>query len=87
MSIYKGDNLIAGSGLNIDLIPDPIPTEGSPRHVMSGGVYDALLLKKMPLTKLLLSMQVLQMTSILQQKQCMMLLGPVNLSILNMRVI
>ena len=46
MSIYKGDNLIAGSGLNIDLIPDPVPTEGSPRHVMSGGVYDALLTKE-----------------------------------------
>ena len=46
MSIYKGDNLIASSGLNIDLTPDPIPTEGSPRHVMSGGVYAALLLKE-----------------------------------------
>ena len=46
MSIYKGDNLIASSGLNIDLTPDPIPTEGSPRHVMSGGVYDALLTKE-----------------------------------------
>ena len=46
MSIYKGNNLIAGSGLNIDLTPDPIPTEGSPRHVMSGGVYDALLTKE-----------------------------------------
>ena len=46
MSIYKGDNLIAGSGLNIDLTPDPIPTEGSPRHVMSGGVYTALLTKE-----------------------------------------
>ena len=46
MSIYKGDNLVAGSGLNIDLTPDPIPTEGSPRHVMSGGVYTALLAKE-----------------------------------------
>ena len=46
MSIYKGDNLIAGSGLNIDLTPDPIPTEGSPRHVMSGGVYDVLSTKE-----------------------------------------
>ena len=46
MSIYKGDNLIAGSGLDIDLTPDPIPTEGSPRHVMSGGVYGALLTKE-----------------------------------------
>ena len=46
MSIYKGDNLIAGSGLNTNLTPDPIPTEGSPRHVMSGGVYDALLPKE-----------------------------------------
>ena len=46
MSIYKGDNLIASSGLNIDLTPDPIPTEGSPRHVMSGGVYNALLPKE-----------------------------------------
>ena len=46
MSIYKGDNLIASSGLNIDLTPDLIPTEGSPRRVMSGGVYDALLTKE-----------------------------------------
>ena len=46
MSIYKGNNLIAGSGLNIDLIPDAVPTEGSPRHVMSGGVYTALLTKE-----------------------------------------
>ena len=46
MSIYKGDNLIAGPVLNTDVAPDPIPTEGSPRHVMSGGVYDALLPKE-----------------------------------------
>ena len=46
MSVYKGDKLIASSGLNIDLIPDPVPTEGSPRHVMSGGVYTAILAKE-----------------------------------------
>ena len=46
MSIYKGDNLIAGSGLNIDLTPDAVATEVSPRHVMSGGVYNALLTKE-----------------------------------------
>ena len=46
MSIYKGDNLIAGPVLNTDVAPDPTPTEGSPRHVMSGGVYDALLPKE-----------------------------------------
>ena len=46
MSIYKGDNLITGPVLNIDLIPDAVPTEGSPRHVMSGGVYTALLTKE-----------------------------------------
>ena len=46
MSIYKGDKLIAGPVLNTDVAPDPIPTEGSPRHVMSGGVYDALLPKE-----------------------------------------
>ena len=46
MSIYKGDKLVASSGLNIDLTPDPIPAEGSPRHVMSGGVYTALLAKE-----------------------------------------
>ena len=46
MSIYKGDKLIVGTVLNIDLTPDPIPTEGSPRHVMSGGVYTAILPKE-----------------------------------------
>ena len=46
MSIYKGDTLITGPVLNTDLTPDPIPTEGSPRHVMSGGVYTALLPKE-----------------------------------------
>ena len=46
MSIYKGDNLIAGSVPNTDVAPDPDPTEGSPRHVMSGGVYTALLTKE-----------------------------------------
>ena len=46
MGIYKGNNLIAGPVLNTDLTPDPIPTEGSPRHVMSGGVYNALLTKE-----------------------------------------
>ena len=46
MSIYRGNNLIAGPVLNTGLTPDPVPTEGSPRHVMSGGVYDALLTKE-----------------------------------------
>ena len=46
MSIYKGNNLIVGPVLNTDVAPDSIPTEGSPRHVMSGGVYDALLTKE-----------------------------------------
>ena len=46
MGIYKGNNLIAGPVLNTDVTPDPIPTEGSPRHVMSGGVYDAILPKE-----------------------------------------
>ena len=46
MSIYKGDNLIVGPVLDTDVAPDPMPTEGSPRHVMSGGVYDALLPKE-----------------------------------------
>ena len=46
MSIYKGDNLIVGSVLNTGAAPDAAPTEGSPRHVMSGGVYDALLPKE-----------------------------------------
>ena len=46
MSIYKGDNLIVGPVLNTDVALDTIPTEGSPRHVMSGGVYDAILPKE-----------------------------------------
>ena len=46
MSIYKGDNLIVGPVLNTDVTPDAVPTEGSPRHVMSGGVYTALLPKE-----------------------------------------
>ena len=46
MSIYKGDNLVAGPRLNTDLTSDPIPAEGSPRHVMSGGVYTAILPKE-----------------------------------------
>ena len=46
MSICKGDNLIAGPVLDTDVALDPIPTEGSLRHVMSGGVYDALLPKE-----------------------------------------
>lgn len=51
MSIYKGNDLVAGSGLNIDLTSDPVPTEGSPRHVMSGGVYSALLTKEDTINK------------------------------------
>lgn len=46
MSVYKGDKLIVGSVLNTDLTPDIVPTEGSLRHVMSGGVYTAILTKE-----------------------------------------
>ena len=46
MSVYKGDKLIVGSVLNTDLTPDIVPTEGSPRHVMSGGVHTAILTKE-----------------------------------------
>ena len=46
MSIYKGDNLVAGSGLSVNFTLDTVPTKDSSRHVMSGGVYNALLTKE-----------------------------------------
>ena len=46
MSIYKGDKLVAGSGLSVNFTPDAAPTEGSQHAIMSGGMYDALLTKE-----------------------------------------
>ena len=46
MDIYKGNDLIASSGFNIDLTPDTVPTKSSSSAVMSGGVYNALLTKE-----------------------------------------
>ena len=46
MSIYKGNNLVAGSGLSANFTPDDVPTEGSQHAIMSGGMYDALLTKE-----------------------------------------
>ena len=46
MGIYKGNDLVASSVLNIDLTPDTVPTKSSPSAVMSGGVYNALLTKE-----------------------------------------
>ena len=46
MSIYKGNNLVAGSGLSVNFTPDVVPTDGSQHVIMSGGVYDALLTKE-----------------------------------------
>lgn len=46
MSIYKGNNLVAGSGLSVNFTPDAVPTEGSQHVIMSGGMYDALLTKE-----------------------------------------
>ena len=46
MSIYKGNNLVASSELNIDLTPDTVPTKSSFSSVRSGGVYNALLTKE-----------------------------------------
>ena len=46
MSIYKGNNLVAGSGLSVNFTPDAVPTEGSQHAIMSGGMYDALLTKE-----------------------------------------
>ena len=46
MSIYKGNDLVASSVLNIDLTPDTVPTKSSQGAVMSGGVYNALLTKE-----------------------------------------
>ena len=46
MSIYKGDDLVASSELNINLTPDTVPTKSSFNSVTSGGVYNALLTKE-----------------------------------------
>ena len=46
MGIYKGNDLIASSELNVDFTPDAVPTEDSPSAVMSGGVYNTLLTKE-----------------------------------------
>ena len=46
MSVYKGNNLVAGSGLSVNFTPDTVPTEGSQHAIMSGGMYDALLTKE-----------------------------------------
>ena len=46
MSIYKGNNLVAGSGLSVNFTPDAVPTENSQHVIMSGGMYDALLTKE-----------------------------------------
>ena len=46
MSVYKGDNLVAGSGFSVDFTPDTVPTKDSQHSIMSGGMYDALLTKE-----------------------------------------
>ncbi len=46
MSIYKGDNLVAGSGFSVNFTPDTVPTKDSQHSIMSGGMYDALLTKE-----------------------------------------
>lgn len=46
MSVYKGDNLVAGSGFSVNFIPDVVPTKDSQHSIMSGGMYDALLTKE-----------------------------------------
>ena len=46
MSIYKGNDLVAGSGLSVNFTPDAVPAEGSQHAIMSGGMYDALLTKE-----------------------------------------
>ena len=51
MSIYKGNNLVAGSGLSVNFITDAVPTEGSQHCVTSGGVYNALLTKEVTANK------------------------------------
>ena len=52
MSIYKGNNLVAGSGLSANFTPDDVPTEGSQHAIMSGGMYDALLTKEATTNKI-----------------------------------
>ena len=51
MSVYKGNNLVAGSGLSVNFTPDAVPTEGSQHAIMSGGMYDALLTKEVTANK------------------------------------
>ena len=46
MGIYKGNDLVASSGFNIDFTSDAVPTKSSQGTVMSGGVYNALLTKE-----------------------------------------
>ena len=46
MSVYKGDNLVAGSGFSVNFTPDTVPTKDSQHSIMSGGMYDALLTKE-----------------------------------------
>ena len=46
MSVYKGDNLVAGSGFSVNFTPDTVPTKDSQHSTMSGGMYDALLTKE-----------------------------------------
>ena len=46
MSVYKGNNLVAGSGFSVNFTPDTVPTKDSQHSIMSGGMYDALLTKE-----------------------------------------
>ena len=46
MSVYRGDNLVAGSGFSVNFTPDTVPTKDSQHSIMSGGMYDALLTKE-----------------------------------------
>lgn len=46
MSVYKGDNLVAGSGFSVNFTPDTVPTKDSQHSIMSGGMHDALLTKE-----------------------------------------
>ncbi len=51
MSIYKGDNLVAGSGFSVDFIADTVPTKDSQHFIVSYGVYNALLTKEVTTNK------------------------------------
>ena len=46
MSVYKGNNLVAGSGFSVNFTPDTVPTKDSQHSIMSGGMYDTLLTKE-----------------------------------------